>query len=96
MKQKANIQLKGHMEFSYCSLSLLVVTEGHECLYLWITNVSIAKYFKADSTECALLNVVRINKQEKANISFKITGVVGRYHDLNTKVGLCQSYCLLS
>lgn len=77
MKQKANIQLKGRVEFSYCSLSLLAVTEGHKGLYLWTTNVSLAKYFKAHSTECALLNVSRINKQEKAKISFQITLMVG-------------------
>lgn len=55
MKQEANLQLKRKAEFSYCSLALLPVREGNEVLYLWRTNLSLAKYFKAHSTECALL-----------------------------------------
>lgn len=65
VKQEANLQLKRKTEFSHCSLALLPVREEHEVLYLWRTNLSLAKYFKAHSTECVLLTVGRIHKQKK-------------------------------
>lgn len=64
MKQEANLELKRKTEFSYCSLTLLPARKGHEVLYLWRTNLSLAKYFKAHSTECALLTVVRNRKSK--------------------------------
>lgn len=87
MKQKAKVQLKGPMEFCYCSLSLFPAREGHKGLYLRITNGSLSKCFKAQRTEYASFDVIRINKQEKAKVSFRITLVVGQYlnHDINTK-----------
>lgn len=58
------IKLKRKTEFSYCSLTLLPARKGHEDLYLWRTNLSLAKYFKAHSTECALLTLVRNRKSK--------------------------------
>lgn len=69
------MELKGHTDFSYyCSLPLLAVTQGLKGLYLWVTNVSLTKYFKAHPRQ---RNVIRIHQLEKAKTSFKVRLLVG-------------------